>query len=229
MSWRDRVGEIASLLDSGNTARTMLGQYLTLLSTAYDVTNTYQVGPLGEQPANQSREYLDGIRTRAESDFAKLQSNDDPLDPALANQIAFDIYSIEKATNQTIGILGGNTALGDLGDSISDAFGHLPDLVPKPPGGWWVWLRWLSPSCSSSGSKSRRNKTMPDNDETDFHYGFVAGVLVALLVLWWMRHKRKARAARAASGTSGEVMSVSTPGVPSGPGPVETHVEPTSV
>lgn len=70
---------------------------------------------------------------------------------------------------------------------------------------------------------------MPDNDKTDFHYGFVAGVLVALLVLWWMRHKRKARAARAASGTSGEVMSVSTPGVPSGPGPVETHVEPTSV
>lgn len=139
MSWRDRVGEIASLLDSGNTARTMLGQYLTLLSTAYDVTNTYQVGPLGEQPANQSREYLDGIRTRAESDFAKLQPNDDPLDPTLANQIAFDIYSIEKATNQTIDILGGNTALGDLADSIGDALKDPLGWVPKPPGGWWVW------------------------------------------------------------------------------------------
>jgi hypothetical protein len=135
-----RVGEIASVLDNGNTARELLGGALTLLSTAYEVTDTYQVGPLGEQPANQNREYLDGIRLRAESDFAKLPATDEPLEAKMANQIAFDIASIESATNQTVDVLGGNTALGDLGDSIWDAFGDLPNWAPKPPGGWWVWI-----------------------------------------------------------------------------------------
>lgn len=135
-----RVSEIASVLDSGNTARELLGGALVLLSTAYEVTNTYQVGPLGEQPAEANRAYLDGIRIRAEADFNALPATSEPLDEKTANQVAFDIASIETATNQTVDILGGNTALGDLADSVAESLGDLPNLMPKPPGGWWVWV-----------------------------------------------------------------------------------------
>jgi hypothetical protein len=70
---------------------------------------------------------------------------------------------------------------------------------------------------------------MPER-ETDFHYGFVAGILLALLVMWWMRHRKRKRQgpAPAVKGSS-EVVGVSTPGVVSGPGPTELHSIPTSV
>jgi hypothetical protein len=138
-----RVAEIRSVLNSGNTARTLLGNALTLLHSAYQVTGTYNVGPLGSGVTAQNTEYLDGIRLRAESDYAALPASDDLLDSDVAGQVAFDIASIESATNQTITLLGAGTALGDLADSVVDtvksaASGLAGGLTP--PGGWWLWI-----------------------------------------------------------------------------------------
>lgn len=133
-----RVAEIASTLDSGYTARALLGKALTILHSAYERTDSYQSGPLGAQEANQNREYLDGIRIRAESDYAKIPETDEPLASNLANQVAFDIASIESAVGQTMDILAGS-AIGELGTSILDAGKGLAKgwsgLIP-----WWVWL-----------------------------------------------------------------------------------------
>lgn len=139
MGFRARVDEIASVLDTGYTARQFLGKALVQLSAAYDVAKTYQVGPIGEDQTKAGVQYLDGIRIRAEAEYRKIPESSEPLDRNQAQQVAFQIYSIEQATNVTIDVLGGNTALGDLADSMRDSLGNIPDLVPKPPGGWWLW------------------------------------------------------------------------------------------
>jgi len=94
-----RVAALASQITSGNVARLALGQSLTDLGGAYTKVKDYNptvagvsvadsvvgLDPLAvaaylaagssgsaSQVAGQTTEYLDGIRTRAESDFAAL-------------------------------------------------------------------------------------------------------------------------------------------------------------
>ena len=69
---------------------------------------------------------------------------------------------------------------------------------------------------------------MPDK-ETDFHYGFVTGVLVVLLAMWWLHRRRKKERKESIGQGPATVQSVNAPGVVSGPAPVEVHVAPTSV
>lgn len=131
-----RVDEIASALGTGNKARSALGAALVQLNGAYGSVAAYNPDDLsttgwGEDAVTvQGTEYLDGIRTRAESDFALLPADDYTLDASLNRQIAFDIASIETATKQ-MATLG--TAWGDLLDTAAG-------LVPKPPGGWSWWI-----------------------------------------------------------------------------------------
>lgn len=138
MAWQDRVNEIASAIDSGYTARNFLGRALVMLSGAYGTTDSYQVGPLGQQAAGANREYLDGIRARAELEYAKIPESAEPLPDGQRQQVAFQVYSIETACNQTISILGGGNALDDLVDSMKAPF-RAGGLF-SPPGGWWLWI-----------------------------------------------------------------------------------------
>jgi hypothetical protein len=118
-----RVAEIASAIPTGNAARLALGASLTQLSNAYASVAAYNpsglptTGLVSDDVTAQGTEYLDGIRTRAESDFAALPATDDLLPPAQANQAAFDIASIETATGQ-MATLG--TAFGDLKATAAD-------------------------------------------------------------------------------------------------------------
>jgi hypothetical protein len=164
-----RVAKLAAGITTGNVARLALGQGLTDLSAAYTKVQGYNPSFLGislphwatawdplvpvayvaaggtgdpSQVAAVSTEYLDGIRTRAQSDFAALPTTDDPLDSATASQIAFDIGSIETATgviNQTLN----QSALQDLADSTTDVLkGFVPSAL-KPllePVPWYVYL-----------------------------------------------------------------------------------------
>ena len=163
-----RVAELAAGITTGNIARVALGQGLTDLSAAYAKVQAYNPSFLGislphwatawdplvpvayiaaggtgdpSQVAGVATEYLDGIRTRAQSDFASLPATDDPLDSATASQIAFDLASIETATgvtNQTLN----QSALQDLTDSTMDVLRKaLPNpgkLLPTIP--WYVFV-----------------------------------------------------------------------------------------
>jgi hypothetical protein len=169
MATAARVSDLASRITTGNLARVALGQSLTDLATAYTKVKSYNPTVLGisipdslvgldpfaipayeaaggsgsaTDVSNQTTEYLDGIRTRAESDFAALPATDDSLDPSVANQIAFDIASIETACGVTNSTLN-QTALQDYADSVTDA---VRDIVPNVAKGllgvipWWVYV-----------------------------------------------------------------------------------------
>jgi hypothetical protein len=155
-----RVETLAAGITTGNIARVALGQSLSDLSTAYITVQNYgsthadALAALGNPvaalsspggsagaAAEQGQEYLDGIRTRAQSDFDTLQATDDPLDPSAARQIAFDIASIETASgiiNSTL-----NTSpLQDLADDITNAARSiLPDPAKLLLGAipWWAY------------------------------------------------------------------------------------------
>jgi hypothetical protein len=164
-----RVAALASQITSGNVARLALGQSLTDLGGAYTKVKDYNptvagvsvadsvvgLDPLAvpaylaagssgsaSQVAGQTTEYLDGIRTRAESDFAALPATDDPVPDATARQVAFDIGSIETACGVTNSTLN-QSALQDYADSVTDA---IRDAVPTVAKGllgvvpWWVYV-----------------------------------------------------------------------------------------
>jgi hypothetical protein len=138
-----RVGEIATAIGSPDDARELLGQSLVLLNAAYGVTSSYKVGPIGSDVASANTAYLDGIRLRAEADYRALPASGETLDRDKANQIAFDIASIEAAANQSIDLLGKSTALGELGDSIVEAGAGIVKSAADAVGGvipWWVWI-----------------------------------------------------------------------------------------
>jgi hypothetical protein len=147
-----RSREIAPLITGGDVARGMLGQYLVLLSSAYDVVKTYDPLSLADEITDQGKEYLDGIRLRAEKDYALIPSGNAPLESKLQNQIAFDIASIEEATHQTLDIFN-QTVFEDAKDwgigLVKDAADKLPDLLPSSTTVWWfvaglvVLVAWL--------------------------------------------------------------------------------------
>jgi hypothetical protein len=109
----------------------------------WNIPAAYEASKTGsaQSVSDATKSYLDGIRTRAQSDFDGLAATDDPLDSATANQIAFDIGSIETATGVTNSTLN-QTAVQDLADDVSQS---LRDIVPnlaKPLIGaipWWVY------------------------------------------------------------------------------------------
>lgn len=164
-----RVADLAGRITSGNLARLALGQSLTDLGRAYAQIKTYNPTLLGisipdavvgldplalpayaaaggsgsaTDVSNQTTEYLDGIRTRAESDFAALPATDDPLPTTTARQIAFDIGSIETACGTTNSTLN-QSALQDYADSVTDAVRDIMPTVAKGLLGvipWWVYV-----------------------------------------------------------------------------------------
>lgn len=164
-----RVAALASRITTGNLARLALGQALSDLSAAYGKVHEYNPTILGisipdilvglnpfaipayelaggsgsaADVSKQTIEYLDGIRSRAESDFATLSADDSPLDASTANQIAFDVGSIETATGVTNSTLN-TSALQDYADGVTDG---IRDLVALPLKGlvgvipWWVYV-----------------------------------------------------------------------------------------
>jgi len=72
-----------------------------------------------DQVAFAARQMLDGIRSRAESDLAGLPATDSPLDPTMANQVAFDLASMEHISKLTVEILP-QTSTEDLVDSEAE-------------------------------------------------------------------------------------------------------------
>jgi hypothetical protein len=138
-----RVDEIATAIATPDDARILLGQYLTVLSSAYTVNSTYQTGLLGKDVADAGRSYLDSIRTRAESDYRALPESDQQLDAAVAGQIAFDCASIEEAAGVTLKIQGKSSAVEELGDSIVEAGTSIVKSAADAVGSvipWWVWV-----------------------------------------------------------------------------------------
>jgi hypothetical protein len=123
MSTITRGRDIGKQLKSGNHARTVLGQSLIDLNSAYQTVQAYN--PLGlsttapgeDAVTASSVEYLDGIRTRAESDFALIPATDDPLEQQFAAQIGFDIASIEAASKVTASL---GTAFSDVVDTAKE-------------------------------------------------------------------------------------------------------------
>jgi len=117
------VKELSPKLGTGNKARLALGQGLIDLNIAYQHVAEYNptgvptTGLFSDDVTAQGVDYLDGIRARAESDFALLPATDDPITLKLSNQVAFDIASIETASRVT-NTLG--TAMGDLSSTIND-------------------------------------------------------------------------------------------------------------
>lgn len=139
----DRVGEIATVLTTPDEARHFLGQSLVLLSSAYEVTNTYDPLKMASGPTKANKQYLDSIRQRAESDYRGLPASGEELPAQQARQIAFDIASIETATNQTLDILGGKTAIEELGGSVVEAGTSIVKGAANAVGGvvpWWLWV-----------------------------------------------------------------------------------------
>lgn len=164
-----RVQSLATGLTTGNIARVALGKSLTDLSTAYSKVQSYNPTLLGlsipdfivgldpfaipayeaaggsgsaGDVARQTTEYLDGIRTRAQSDFDALPASDDPLDAGVAAQIAFDIGSIETATGVTNSTLN-QSALQDYADSVTDAVNSIVPAIGKGLLGvvpWWAYV-----------------------------------------------------------------------------------------
>jgi hypothetical protein len=86
-------------------------------------------------------DYLDGIRTRAESDFAALPATDDPLDSSVASQTAFDIGSIETATGVTATTLP-QSALQDLTDQVTQSVRDIVPSLAKPLLGAIPWYAY---------------------------------------------------------------------------------------
>jgi hypothetical protein len=139
-----RAAQIQPQVATGNAARMALGQGLTDLASAYSTVDAYNPLGLGttgiasDAVTSTSTEYLDGIRTRAESDFAALPATDDPLPDAQAHQIAFDIASIETASNTVNDVLS-TTALDDLAATARE----LPASLAKGILGGvpvWAWI-----------------------------------------------------------------------------------------
>jgi hypothetical protein len=147
-----RVDEIAAVIDGGNTARELLGGALRALSPLYEVVSTWD--PLGaaDQVTGQGKEYLDGIRVRAEEDYRLIPSGNGPLADKLRRQIAFDIASVETATGQTLDEFKG-TIFDDVkswgADLAKQAADKLPDLLPNASSVWIyvaavvVFVAWL--------------------------------------------------------------------------------------
>ena len=125
-----RTLELASTVSTGNLARTILGRALTALSDAYSLTDN-QTGQV--QAAGAA--YLDGIRIRAEADFAALPATDDPLPTSTANQIGFDLASIETAT----GVLTDVSSI----SAFSDAISGIGDAVKSVGAGFSAGEKWL--------------------------------------------------------------------------------------
>ncbi len=142
MAWA-RVDEIATAIATPDDARILLGQYLTVLSAAYTLNRTYQTGLLGKGVADEGKAYLDSIRTRAEADYRALPASGEELPADMARQIAFDCYSIEQASGQTLKIQGKSSAVEELGDSIVDAGTSIVKGAANAVGSvvpWWVWV-----------------------------------------------------------------------------------------
>jgi hypothetical protein len=134
MSITTRGREIGKALKSGNHARTVLGQSLIDLNGAYNQVAAYN--PLGISTTGSGEDtvtaagvqYLDGIRTRAEADFALIPASDEPLDQKFAAQIGFDIASIEAASKVTASL---GTAIDDAIDTSKNFFNKAIDAFNK--------------------------------------------------------------------------------------------------
>jgi hypothetical protein len=163
MSVESRTAELAPKLGDADVARAALNDGLQKLQNAYAQVDNYEQTFLGiplpdwllawdplvpvafiasgakgasDQVAAQTKEYLDGIKTRAEFDLGALPDGNAGLDAATAKQVAFDIASIEAATKLTIKVLP-QSALMDFVDSAHDA------LVPKLPKTKWFYVAVL--------------------------------------------------------------------------------------
>jgi hypothetical protein len=131
-----RVGEIASVIGTADNARVLLGQYLIVLNSAYKLVD---VSGGGSETVN--REYLDGIRIRAEADYNALPASGD-LDEQTKRQIAFDCASIESASGVTLSTAGKSSGIEDFASGITDLWDEAKkrandlakDLIP-----WWVY------------------------------------------------------------------------------------------
>jgi hypothetical protein len=128
-----RVGEIATSVATGNAGRIVLGQALQLLSTGYGLAQQQNGQVIG-----QTTEYLDGIRVRAEADYAALPISDEILPIATSNQIAFDVASIEEAIGVETGTFT-STAIDDFLQPITDVAKQAANLV-TPAGGFPLWI-----------------------------------------------------------------------------------------
>lgn len=125
-----------------STADTWAGFLVGL--TPWNIPAAYEASKSGsaQSVSQATTDYLDGIRTRAESDFAALPATDDPLDPSVASQAAFDIGSIETATAVT------NTALPqpatqDLADNVSQSIRDIVPNIAKPLIGAIPWYAYV--------------------------------------------------------------------------------------
>jgi len=144
MSITTRGREIGKALKHGNHARNVLGQSLVDLNGAYNQVAAYN--PLGISTTGSGEDtvtaagvqYLDGIRTRAEADFALIPASDEPLDQKFAAQIGFDIASIEAASKVTASL---GTAIDDAVDTAKDTLKRAADAFSK----LFASLKWLIP------------------------------------------------------------------------------------
>jgi hypothetical protein len=154
-----RVDEIATAISTPDDARVLLGQYLTVLSAAYNLNATYQTGLLGKGVVDEGTTYLDGIRVRAEADYRALPGSGEALDAGTARQIAFDCASIEEASGQTLKIQGKSSAVEDLGDSIVEAGTSIIETAANAVGSvipWWVWVLALGAGVLIIMQKTKR-------------------------------------------------------------------------